>query len=140
MNASDLLVALTGGELLKKLAPTWWDAVGYIGQLLFFSRFLFQWLASERRGHSYIPVYFWWLSISGAVITVVYLLWTKNPPVPILLGQAVGLVAYTRNLVLIRKHRRLSRATTKVEPGDALYVRPEPASPQDAATDAGERG
>jgi lipid-A-disaccharide synthase-like uncharacterized protein len=139
MSAADLLVALRSGELLRKLTPTWWDVVGYVGQLLFFSRFFFQWLASERRGHSYIPVYFWWLSISGAVITVVYLLWTKNPPVPMLLGQAVGLVAYTRNLVLIRKHRRLSRAV-KVEPGDALYVRPESASPQDAATNAGERG
>jgi lipid-A-disaccharide synthase-like uncharacterized protein len=124
MNTPALLVAVTVLELVKKLVPTWWDVVGYFGQLMFFSRFLFQWLASERRGHSYIPIYFWWISICGSLITVIYLLWTKNPPIPILLGQAVGLVAYTRNLVLIRKHRRLTRAAA-VEPGDALYVRPD---------------
>jgi lipid-A-disaccharide synthase-like uncharacterized protein len=139
MNAPDLLVALSAGEMLRRLVPTQWDIVGYVGQMLFFSRFLFQWLASERRGHSYIPVYFWWLSISGAVITVIYLLWTKDPPIPILLGQAVGLTAYTRNLVLIRKHRRLSRIA-EVEPGDALYVRPEAADAHDGATDAGDSG
>ncbi|MBN1918979.1 MAG: lipid-A-disaccharide synthase N-terminal domain-containing protein [Verrucomicrobia bacterium] len=132
MSVVDLLVALTTGELLRKLVPTWWDVVGYIGQMLFFSRFLFQWLASERRGHSYIPVYFWWLSISGAVITVVYLLWKKDPPIPILLGQAVGLMAYSRNLLLIRKHRRIMEAA-RVEPGDALYAHPDAAEPQDGA-------
>jgi len=134
MSAPDLLVALSGGELLTKLLPKWWDVVGYVGQLLFFSRFLFQWLASERRGHSYIPVYFWWLSISGAVITVIYLLWTKDPPIPILLGQAVGLVAYTRNLLLIRKHRRLSRVA-RVEPGDALYTHPDPGQSRGPSAD-----
>lgn len=122
MNAPDVLVAATILDLVKKLVPTWWDMVGYVGQFMFFSRFLFQWLASERRGHSYIPIYFWWLSISGSLITVIYLLWTKDPPIPILLGQGVGLVAYTRNLLLIRRHRRLRRAVA-VEPGDALYVR-----------------
>ncbi len=117
------LVASGISEHIEKLMPTWWDAVGYGGQMLFFSRFFFQWLASERRGHSYIPVYFWWLSISGAIVTVVYLLGCEKPLIPILLGQVVGLVVYSRNLVLIRRHRRLTKAAA-LEPGDALYIRP----------------
>jgi len=137
MTTPDLLVTLNIGELLRKLVPTWWDVIGYLGQLLFFSRFLFQWLASERRGHSYIPVYFWYISICGASITVVYLLGKEDPAPPILLGQAIGLVAYTRNLLLIRKHRRLTQAAT-IEPGDALYVRQEPGDAQNDSAPAGD--
>lgn len=100
---------------------TAWDIVGYVGQVLFFSRFLFQWLASERRGHSYVPVYFWWLSLAGALVLLVYLLGLKHPPFPIILGQVFGFVVYTRNLVLIRRKRRLDAAAA-LEPGDTLYA------------------
>ncbi len=98
-----------------------WDILGFVAQAMFFSRFLFQWLASERRGHSYVPVYFWWISLGGALLLLVYLVGLERPPVPILLGQCFGMLVYARNLILIRRKRRLDRALA-VEAGDTLYV------------------
>ena len=76
--------------------------LGMLGQVLFFSRFLVQWIASEKKGKSTIPLSFWYLSIGGGGLLLVYALWRKDPV--IVLGQAVGLFVYVRNLMLI--HRR----------------------------------
>ena len=66
-----------------------WDTVGFVGQAMFFSRFLVQWIASERAKRSYIPPLFWWLSISGGLISLVYAIGIHN--VVFTLGQSVGL-------------------------------------------------
>lgn len=105
-----------------------WDILGFVAQGLFFSRFFFQWLASERRGHSYMPVCFWWISLSGAALTLVYLVGLERPLVPMMAGQVFGLSVYTRNLVLIRRKRRLDEAVA-VEAGDSLYVHPDRETP-----------
>ena len=76
--------------------------LGLLGQVLFFSRFLVQWLASEKQGRSVVPLSFWWLSIGGGLLLLIYALWRKDPVIT--LGQAVGLFVYVRNLMLI--HRR----------------------------------
>lgn len=78
-----------------------WDAVGFVGQGLFFSRFIVQWLASERAGRSYIPKGFWWLSIFGALVSLVYAIGIHNTVFT--LAQSVALVPYIRNLMLIRR-------------------------------------
>ena len=80
--------------------------LGMLGQALFFSRFLVQWLASEKRGRSVVPLSFWYLSIGGGGLLLVYAFWRKDPV--IVLGQAVGLFVYVRNLMLI--HRRQAPA------------------------------
>jgi len=77
---------------------------GVIGQLVFFSRFLVQWIISEKEKKSTIPLAFWYLSIIGAVLTFVYAVWRKDPIFSI--SQLVGLIVYSRNLVLIRQHSR----------------------------------
>jgi lipid-A-disaccharide synthase-like uncharacterized protein len=80
-----------------------WLAVGFLGQLLFTSRFLVQWIASERRRQSVVPTAFWWLSLGGAALLLAYALYRRDPV--FILGQAFGFVVYTRNLVLIgRRH------------------------------------
>lgn len=79
-----------------------WLAVGFAGQLLFTSRFLVQWIASERRRQSVIPTAFWWLSLGGAALLLAYAIWRRDPV--FILGQAFGFVVYTRNLVLIARH------------------------------------
>jgi lipid-A-disaccharide synthase-like uncharacterized protein len=80
-----------------------WLAVGFAGQLLFTSRFLVQWIASERRRQSIVPTAFWWLSLGGSALLLAYALWRRDPV--FILGQAFGFVVYTRNLVLIaRQH------------------------------------
>lgn len=85
---------------------TWqWDTlalIGFCGQALFASRFIIQWIASERRKRSHIPIQFWWLSLGGGVIVTFYGLLRRDPV--IILGQAPGLIVYARNLVLIHRH------------------------------------
>jgi lipid-A-disaccharide synthase-like uncharacterized protein len=77
---------------------------GIVGQTLFFSRFLVQWIVSERKRESTIPLAFWYLSITGASLTFVYALWRRDPIFTI--AQVVGLFVYVRNLMLIRRARR----------------------------------
>ena len=70
------------------------------------TRFVVQWVASERRGQSTMPVAFWWLSLAGGAILLCYAI--ARHDVVISAGQAAGLVVYARNLVLLR--RRADRA------------------------------
>ena len=85
-----------------------WIGIGFAGQLLFTSRFLVQWIASERRRESVIPVAFWWFSLAGGVTLLSYALWRRDPV--FILGQAMGLVVYARNLALIHAKNREAAA------------------------------
>ncbi len=78
-----------------------WFVLGLVGQTAFFSRFLVQWVASERAGHSHIPLAFWWLSLAGSMLLLGYAIHRKDPV--FVLGQAFGWLVYARNLVLIRR-------------------------------------
>ena len=80
---------------------SFWIAVGLVGQILFTSRFLVQWIASERARRSLVPAAFWWLSLGGGATLLAYAIWRRDPV--FILGQAVGLVVSLRNLVLIRR-------------------------------------
>jgi lipid-A-disaccharide synthase-like uncharacterized protein len=82
--------------------------LGMLGQILFFSRFLVQWIASEKKGKSVVPLSFWYLSIGGGALLLFYALWRKDPVIT--LGQLVGLFVYIRNLVLIRRHKTVQAA------------------------------
>lgn len=85
-----------------------WIGIGFAGQLLFTSRFLVQWIASERRRESVVPVAFWWFSLAGGVTLLSYALWRQDPV--FILGQAMGLVIYARNLALIHAKNREAAA------------------------------
>lgn len=78
-----------------------WIAFGLLGNLAFFSRFLLQWVASERAGRSYIPVAFWYLSIAGSAILLVYAIHRKDPVFT--LAFLPNSVVYVRNLMLLRR-------------------------------------
>ena len=75
-----------------------------IGQTVFMMRFLYQWLASERAKRSVIPVGFWYLSIAGGLMTLVYAIHREDPV--FIFGQTTGLFIYLRNLVLLRREKR----------------------------------
>lgn len=81
-----------------------WVGLGLLGQLLFTGRMLFQWLASEKKGRSVVPPAFWWLSLVGASMLLVYFVWRKDAVG--VLGQATGWLIYLRNLWLIYRPRR----------------------------------
>ncbi len=81
-----------------------WVLFGMLGQILFGSRFIVQWLASERRKETTVPVAFWYLSLAGSLILFVYAFWYRQDIV-ITLGQSAGVFIYVRNLMLIRRPR-----------------------------------
>lgn len=81
--------------------PPLWLAFGLLGQAAFFSRFLVQWIASERAGESFVPISFWYLSLVGSLILLVYAIHRREPVFA--LGYLPNFVVYTRNLVLLRR-------------------------------------
>ena len=78
--------------------------IGFLGQGIFASRFIVQWLYSEKKGESYIPIVFWYLSIFGGIGLLTYALFRKDPV--IITGQLFGILIYTRNLILIYKKKK----------------------------------
>jgi len=78
---------------------TYWLILGFAGQLIFGLRFLVQWISSEKRKESYIPIAFWYLSIVGGLILLSYAIYRQDPV--FILGQSCGIVVYLRNLRLI---------------------------------------
>ena len=80
-----------------------WVVFGLFGQLLFSLRFLVQWIASEIKKQSVIPVSFWIFSLLGASVLLAYAIHKQDPV--FILGQSAGYFIYTRNLVLIRRKR-----------------------------------
>jgi lipid-A-disaccharide synthase-like uncharacterized protein len=85
-----------------------WVLFGFGAQFLFFLRFFIQWVASERRGKSYIPVVFWWFSLSGGLTLLIYAVHRTDPV--FIAGQGLGCLIYIRNLVLIYRRQRRVRA------------------------------
>ena len=85
-----------------------WLVFGVGAQLVFGSRFILQWWASERAGRSVMPLSFWFLSIVGGIMTLVYGFVRREPV--IIIGQGLSTIIYVRNLVLIFRERRRAKA------------------------------
>jgi lipid-A-disaccharide synthase-like uncharacterized protein len=85
-----------------------WVILGFVAQGFFTMRFVVQWIASERARKSVIPVAFWFFSIGGGVLLLVYALYRRDPV--FIAGQALGLVVYVRNLYFIIVNGRQSSA------------------------------
>ncbi|MCB1042751.1 MAG: lipid-A-disaccharide synthase N-terminal domain-containing protein [Acidobacteria bacterium] len=81
-----------------------WAVVGLVGQLLFFSRWIVQWAASERIKSSHVPLSFWIISLVGGTLVLIYAIKIHN--LVFVLGQLVGVANYSRNIVLIKRARR----------------------------------
>ena len=81
-----------------------WLGFGLVAQLLFTARFLVQWISSERAGRSVVPMAFWFFSMGGGLMTLVYGI-VKREPV-IIIGQGLATLIYLRNIALILKERR----------------------------------
>ena len=78
--------------------------IGFFGQGLFASRFIIQWIYSEKKGKSEIPVIFWYVSIFGGIGLLIYAISRQDPV--IIIGQLFGIFIYLRNLILIRKNKK----------------------------------
>jgi lipid-A-disaccharide synthase-like uncharacterized protein len=86
-----------------------WVILGFVAQALFTMRFVVQWIASERARKSVMPVAFWFFSIGGGVLLLVYALYRRDPV--FIAGQALGLVVYIRNLYFIIVNGRQASAS-----------------------------
>jgi len=81
-----------------------WVALGFVAQAMFMMRFVVQWIASERVGRSIVPVAFWFFSIAGGSLLLVYAIQAGDPV--FIAGQGLGLVIYFRNVWLIFREKR----------------------------------
>jgi len=80
-----------------------WLLFGFLGQFMFFMRFFIQWIASEIKKKSVIPVSFWYFSLFGSIILLIYAIHRKDPV--FIVGQSLGFFIYSRNLVLVARHK-----------------------------------
>jgi len=105
-----------------------WLSIGLLGNALFFSRFMVQWIASERAGRSFVPDSFWWLSIAGSIVLLLYAIHKRDPVFT--LAYLPNCVVYVRNLMLIHKRAREANApAASVEtPAPVVNVAPPPRS------------
>lgn len=85
--------------ILYLLSP--WIIIGFFGQFLFFMRFIVQWIASERKGKVVIPKMFWYLSIAGTLVILVYAIHIKD--IVFIVAQILSLFIYARNLMFERR-------------------------------------
>lgn len=78
----------------------WWFIFGLVGQFAFTGRFIVQWIISEKKKKSVTPIFFWYLSLVGATMLLIYFI-KRADPVGVL-GQSIGWIVYLRNIMLIR--------------------------------------
>jgi lipid-A-disaccharide synthase-like uncharacterized protein len=90
--------------LMQHPYDTMWGLIGFLGQAVFGVRFLIQWIKSEQQGHSVIPIAFWYCSLLGGIISFVYAVHMQAWP--LVMGQALPLPIYGRNIWMIYRDRR----------------------------------
>jgi lipid-A-disaccharide synthase-like uncharacterized protein len=80
-----------------------WLIFGFIGQTMFTLRFIVQWIASEKRKESVIPLAFWYFSLGGGLILLAYAIRRMDPV--FILAYLLNPIIYTRNLYFIHKKK-----------------------------------
>ncbi len=86
-----------------------WVIFGFFAQFIFFLRFLVQWIQSERHKKSVIPMSFWYLSVVGSILILIYALKRQDPV--FIAGQFLALIIYLRNIRLRMSEKRIEDAS-----------------------------
>ena len=89
--------------------PTWFT-VGLAGQMIFGARFVLQWIVSEYKKRSHVPVAFWYISLVGSLVLLTYSVHRKD--LVFMLGLTLNSLIYIRNLHLIHQHEKKSVPVT----------------------------
>ncbi|MFH0793135.1 MAG: lipid-A-disaccharide synthase N-terminal domain-containing protein [bacterium] len=91
-----------------------WELFGLSGQLLFGTRFLYQWYVSERLKKSVVPKAFWWISLIAAFILLVYAIHKES--LPFVLAAVMGMPVYYRNIALLRIEKKQGSKAPVIKP------------------------
>ena len=97
-------LVLPGGKFLG-IEWHFWKIIGWVGNLVFFSRFIVQWYATEKRKQVVVPSAFWWLSLSGSLLLLSYALFYQKDSV-FIFAYAFTWLPYIRNLIIHRRHKK----------------------------------
>jgi len=97
----------------ETIINTIWLTIGFGGQAVFSMRFIVQWLSSEKQKRCVIPVAFWYISIVGAIFVFTYAIHRRDPV--FIVGQAFGILIYSRNLYFIYSEKKAAKATVNKE-------------------------
>jgi lipid-A-disaccharide synthase-like uncharacterized protein len=93
----------------KFLGIDWsvWKVIGFLGNVVFFSRFFVQWYATERLKRVVVPIAFWWLSLVGSLLLLIYSIRQRDSV--FIVAYAFTWIPYIRNLVIHTRHREAHR-------------------------------
>jgi len=94
----DATISLWHGNQFLGIEWHFWKVLGWIGNVVFFSRFFVQWIATERRKQVVVPISFWWLSLIGSVLLLTYGIWQRDSV--FIFAYAFTWIPYIRSLVI----------------------------------------
>ena len=81
-----------------------WKVVGWCGNAVFFSRFIVQWYATEKSKRVVVPVAFWWLSLLGSLLLLVYAF--RQTDSVFIYAYLFPWIPYTRSLIIHYRHQK----------------------------------
>jgi lipid-A-disaccharide synthase-like uncharacterized protein len=81
-----------------------WNIIGWLGNGAFLMRFLVQWHATEKQKKVVVPALFWWLSLVGSLLLLVYAVF-YNKHYVIIFSYALNWIPYIRNLIIHYRHK-----------------------------------
>lgn len=86
--------------------PNWLLALGIVAQLVFIFRFVYQWISSEKKKDSHLPMGFWAISLTGSILILSYAILRVDKV--LFLAHSIGMFVYIRNMYLMRKQKNES--------------------------------
>jgi lipid-A-disaccharide synthase-like uncharacterized protein len=105
--------SLWSGDHLLGLHWNFWKYLGWMGNVVFFSRFMVQWYYTEKRRQVVVPSAFWWLSLAGSMLLFIYGLHTRDSV--FIFAYAFTWIPYVRNLIIHRRHQSAQQWCTACE-------------------------
>jgi lipid-A-disaccharide synthase-like uncharacterized protein len=99
----DFQNAIWDGNRFLGIEWHFWKVIGWVGNLVFFSRFFVQWIATEKRKQVVVPPSFWWLSLIGSILLLIYGVWKRDSV--FVFAYAFTWIPYMRNLIIHARNK-----------------------------------